>query len=326
MRLSTFALAVCFTSAVTLSHAAGLKLFEVPADADGPALNAFMWSPCAAPSGDVQLGRMTLPGVRDCPIAGDKLPLIVVSHGYGGNYLGHHDTAETLADAGFVVVALNHPDDTFSSSEATHGLPALTSRPTDIKRLIDFMLGASPDATRIDSQRIGFFGFSRGGYTGLVVGGANPDFQQWRPYCQDQAGTACPPAARTELPTQPLTHDPRIKVLVIADPVSVVFPTADSLKDIKVPLQLWSSERGGDGVSPETVAAVASHLPMKADFHLVSNSAHFAFLTPCSAGLAKSRPELCSDAPDFDRVAFHREFNTQVLRFFREHLVGGVQH
>ncbi|WP_315832734.1 dienelactone hydrolase [Bradyrhizobium prioriisuperbiae] len=326
MRFSTFALAVCFSFMATLSHAAGLKLFEVPADAEGAALQAAMWSPCAVPSGEVQLGRATLPGVRDCPIEGDKLPLIVVSHGYGGSYLGHHDTAETLADAGFVVVALNHPDDTSTSSEATHGRPALTNRPTDIKRLIDFMLGASPDAARIDPQRIGFFGFSRGGYTGLVVGGANPDFLQLRPRCQDQADTACRSLDPSSLPTQPLTHDPRIKVLVIADPLSVVFPTADSLKDIRVPLQLWSSERGGDGVFPQDVAAVASHLPVKADFHLVPNSGHFAFLAPCSAGLAKARPELCIDAPDFDRVAFHRDLDAQALAFFREHLAGTVQH
>ncbi|MFP3747982.1 hypothetical protein SB816_33500, partial [Achromobacter sp. SIMBA_011] len=48
-------------------------------------------------------------------------------------------------------------------------------RPTDIKRLVDYMLGPSADAARIDPARIGFFGFSRGGYTGLVLAGGNPD-------------------------------------------------------------------------------------------------------------------------------------------------------
>ena len=27
--------------------------------------------------------------MRDCPIAGDRLPLVVLSHGYGGSFLGH---------------------------------------------------------------------------------------------------------------------------------------------------------------------------------------------------------------------------------------------
>lgn len=42
-------------------------------------------------------------------VNGDKLPLVVVSHGRGGDSVGLHDTAEALADAGFVVAAINHP-------------------------------------------------------------------------------------------------------------------------------------------------------------------------------------------------------------------------
>src|SRR5204862_492150 len=62
--------------------------------------------------GEIDLGGMTFPGTKDCPITGDKLPLVVISHGRGGNFIGHHDTAETLADAGFIVAAINHPGNT----------------------------------------------------------------------------------------------------------------------------------------------------------------------------------------------------------------------
>ena len=44
-------------------------------------------------------------------------------------------------------------------------------RPADIKRLVDYLLGAWSHASAIDPGRIGMFGFSRGGYTGLVVVG-----------------------------------------------------------------------------------------------------------------------------------------------------------
>jgi predicted dienelactone hydrolase len=50
-------------------------------------------------------------------------------------------------------------------------LSVFIERPNDIKRLIDFMIGASPAASNIDPGRSGFFGFSRGGYTGLVLVG-----------------------------------------------------------------------------------------------------------------------------------------------------------
>ena len=78
--------------------------------------------------------RTTLPGVKDCPIAGDRLPLVVISHGRGGDFIGHHDT-ETLADAGFNVAAISHPGDTVSDMSRSGDLSVMIERPTDIKRL-----------------------------------------------------------------------------------------------------------------------------------------------------------------------------------------------
>jgi hypothetical protein len=34
----------------------------------------------------------------------------------------------------------------------------------------------------------------------------------------------------------------------------------------------------------------------------------------------QSAREICIDGPDFDRVSFHKEFNAEVLTFFRKHL------
>jgi predicted dienelactone hydrolase len=319
MQITKFVLAATLVLVTTLARAAGMKAIEVPADSSGPALRAFVWSPCATPAADIRIGPHTLPGVRNCPIAGDKLPLIVISHGHGGSHLGHHDTAETLADAGFVAVALDHPGDTHSDMSRAGDISVLVERPTDIKRLIDFMLTSSPDSAKIDPERIGFFGFSRGGYTGLVVAGANPDFPNSHVPCPDPHAPNCAEIQRTDIPG-PLTHESRVKAVVIADPLSF-FPTADSLKDVKAPIQLWGSERGGDGVLPESVAALARDLPVKPDFHVVPNAAHFAFLTPCPSELASAAPEICADAPGFDRIAFHKEFNAAVLAFFHKHLV-----
>jgi hypothetical protein len=47
---------------------------------------------------------------------------------------------------------------------------------------------------------------------------------------------------------------------------------------------------------------------------------HFAFVL-CRPALTKKRPELCTDAPGFDRVAFHKQLNADVLTFFQAHLV-----
>lgn len=225
-----------------------------------------------------------------------------------------------LADAGFIVVALNHPGDNFSDMSRSGDISAMTERPTDIKRLVDFLLSASADAAMIDPARIGFFGFSRGGYTGLVLAGAKPDFHDPNIACPDPA-PICGQLRRNEIPTQPLTQDPRIKAFVLADPLSF-FSKRDSLKDVKKPIQLWGSQYGGDGVLPQSVVSLAQNLPVKPDFHLVTDAGHFAFLAPCPVGLAQSEPEICADAPAFNRATFHRSFDAQVLQFFKVQLLG----
>jgi predicted dienelactone hydrolase len=205
-----------------------------------------MWYPCAEPPGDIDLGEITakfgvtLRGAKDCPISGDKLPLVAVSRGHGGQFFDPYDTIDTLAEAGFVVAAINHPRDSFG--DVSPDLSVVVERPTDIKRLVDFMLDAALAASRIDPQRIGFFGYSAGGYTGLVLIGANID---WASLLCDRSSAAsvCKQILRKEFRVQPLAQDARIKAGVIADPPGWFFD-ADSFAGVKVPVQLWASHRG----------------------------------------------------------------------------------
>jgi len=316
--------AIGFCLTATLAQAAGLRSIDIPADADGPAIHGMIWYPCAETRGEIHVGIFVLPGVKDCPLAGDHLPLVAASHGRGGSLLGNHDTAETLADNGFVVAAINHPGDTAQDLSRSGDLSVFVERPTDIKRLIDFMIDASPFAARIDHDQIGFFGFSRGGYTGLVLLGANPDWAGAASnYCQQSQRLFCQQILGKKHPSQPLTHDPRIKVAVLADPLAIFF-SAESLASLKAPVQLWASERGGDGVLPHDVAIVDANLPARHDYRVVSNAGHFAFFL-CPPALVKERSELCVDAPGFDRVAFHKDFNTAVTGFFKEHLVKATE-
>jgi hypothetical protein len=50
-------------------------------------------------------------------------------------------------------------------------------------------------------------------------------------------------------------REARIKAAVIVDPFSVF--DAVGLKTVSMPVQLWSSEFGGDGVTPASVASTA---------------------------------------------------------------------
>jgi predicted dienelactone hydrolase len=315
------AIILCLTA--TLAQAAGLRSIDIAADAGGPALTGAVWYPCSQPAGMVDLGKISLPGVKDCPLPDKKLPLVVVSHGRTGSFAGHHDIAEVLADAGFIVAAIDHPGDTGSDLSRTDDLSIYVSRPNDIKRLADFMLAAPAFASSIDRERIGLFGFSRGGYTGLAVIGANPDWANVTERCRESKTRVCEQIRAKEFPGS-VTHDSRIKAAVIADPLSVFF-TADSFGDVKIPVQLWASEFGGDGVQPHSVDIVDKNLPTKHEYHVVPNSGHFAFLAPCSPAIAAELPYICKDAGGFDRTAFHRQFNADVLAFFQARLANAPQ-
>jgi predicted dienelactone hydrolase len=123
-----------------------------------------------------------------------------------------------------------------------------------------------------------------------------------------------------KLPDAPVTHDARVKALVLADPGFTLLLGETELKAVSLPVQLWSSELGGAGGTAQNVAQVMRWLPAKPDFHLVPHADNWAFIAPCTAEQVKSQPRLCNDTPSFDRAAFHREFNTAVLAFFRDKL------
>jgi predicted dienelactone hydrolase len=156
-------LKTCFTCIAMLcclafpATAAGIQLLE------SNGLAGAIWYPCAAAPKSVPLGSLALPfsdtlqGVKDCPVTGGKLSLVVISRGRSGWFAGHHDTAEALADAGFVVAAINHPGNNGGDLSQSEALSIFASRPADIVRLLDFMLKDWKDRAAIDPERIALF-------------------------------------------------------------------------------------------------------------------------------------------------------------------------
>jgi len=72
----------------------------------------------------------------------------------------------------------------------------------------------------------------------------------------------------------------------------------------------------GDG------ATINRNLLAQPDYHGVPTAAHGACMAPCSADQTTALPAICIDAGEFDRAAFHKDFNATVLAFFRKHLTG----
>jgi predicted dienelactone hydrolase len=324
MKLREYGVVLCMGFVAVTARAAGIHEMVVPADRSGPQISALLWTPCATLPGPIMVNRgnvrLTLQGVKDCAPSSKQLPVIVISHGGWEDMFSHHDTAEFLADAGFAVVTFNHTQDAASATkDELDDISGFIVRPTDVERVISFVLSSSQSFADIDSQRIGFFGHSRGGYTGLVLAGAVPNFHT-PPFPCPGEWHMCRQMRDNNISAPDSGSDPRIKAFVIADPVSL-FPDKASLQKVRSPIQLWTSASGGMGVRPEEVASLKNNLPNSPEFHHPAHTDHFSFLFPCSADEAKAMSFQCSDEPGVvDRADFHRKFNAQMLKFFRTHL------
>ena len=318
---SVLALGLAGALAPNAAQAAGFQRLTIPMDMNGPALTGGIWTPCAAPATDIKLGRTTIPGVLNCPVPDGRHPLIVMSHGSAGSFLSHHDTAAALADEGFVVVAINHVGDNAQDRSRQGYLSIFSTRPREIRRVIDYMTTAWPQQARVDATKIGAFGFSRGAYTVLVLAGAKPDFQAGLAVCKDSPTLPmCRDIASGKIPQQSFAQDARIKAVIIADPLNV-FP-GNALQAVKIPVQLWASALGGDGVTLASVEAVGQGLGVgrgqAPDYQVVAGAGHFAFLAPCPPDQAQA--DICQDAPGFDRSQFHQAWNARMAAFFKAHV------
>jgi predicted dienelactone hydrolase len=319
-RLFNFICATLFLLAAVPAEAAGIQFFDIPANGAGPNLSGAVWYPCAAAAHEMKHENRIIFGAKDCAVAGSKFPLVVLSHGRMAWFGSHYDTAAALADAGYVVAAVNHPGDNSFDESRVDDLSVFVERPVDIARMLDFILTAWPHASKIDRNRIGLFGFSMGGYTALVLIGGHPDLRKGLPGCEGNQLRACKQLSNNETPARPPVRDARIKAAVIVDPSTGIFFSTENLKAIKIPVQLWSSDPklSAQYDSGCCGLGIRNRLPSKPDFHLAAGAIHVSFLAPCSPE-EKEKPELsriCTNAPGFDRVAFHKDFNAAVIAFF----------
>jgi predicted dienelactone hydrolase len=297
------------------AFAIGFQLATVPDPEDQP-LDIGIWYPSDSPIGVTPDALLHRPVARDGHLTGESLPLIVISHGSGGWLGGHADSAEALAEAGYVVAAPTHTADNYRDRSGYGTIRVLAGRPRQVKRTIDFMLGSWDGKTRIDASRIGIYGFSAGGYTALIAIGGVLDVTRIAVYCRQAAAEPeClnRPQRQGTLESPPpgiWTHDLRIKAAVIADPGLGFLFDKPALAGVGVPVQLWSANLD-EVVSPRSTDIVRVSLPQPPDYHLVEGAGHYVYLPPCTDDVV-----YCKDRPGFDRAGFHRELNAAMIGFF----------
>jgi predicted dienelactone hydrolase len=304
--------------------AVGFETVMVP-DPGDQSLEVGIWYPSNAPAAAQPLALFTQTVAAHAPVAGDGLPLILMSHGSGGSFEGHYDTALALAQAGFVVASVTHTGNNYrDDSRFSH----VVDRPRHVIRMLDYMLHIWRARGQVDEARVGVFGFSAGGFTALVLIGGVPDMNRERVFCaaHQKDDWACSQlkvrhiAFTKPAPASVWLHDQRIKAAVIAAPALGTTFTPAGLANVTVPIELWRAADDHILVQPYYAQAVYDALPVKPDYHVVAHADHYDFLAPCSDRLAHYVPAICKSEPDFDRAAFHRDFDAAVVAFFEKQL------
>ena len=326
--MTRFSCLCCVTTLVTSSFGTvGFQQVSVP-DPQGKVLAVAVWYPSGGTPVSVQIGPFSQIVVSGGSVVGRGLPLILISHGTSGSAASHYDTALQLAESGFVAAALTHTGDNYMDQSYAGNRQNLVDRARQASVVLSFMLHTWRDHEHIDPGRVGMFGFSLGGFTTLVVAGGVPNMNRMLELCTDRPsapeclfvkqrnGDQLTPQA-----TAPVwTHDQRVKAAVVAAPaVSYLFGPG-SLKNVTIPIQLWRAANDDQVVDEWNTAIVRRELPRLPDEHVVPRAGHYAFLPVCSQALAAQAPQICTDAAGFGRAEFHREFNQEVVAFFRRTL------
>jgi predicted dienelactone hydrolase len=327
LKLAFASFALLFAIGVTDAGAVGFQWITV-ADPEDQPLDVAVWYPSDSPVAPQALGPYRQTVAADGAISGSQLPLVVISHGTGGGAGSHFDTALALAEAGFVVAAITHTGDNFKDRHDSFRARSLISRPRHVVRTVDHMLTIWPAHGSLDPTRIGIFGHSAGAFTALVAVGGTPNLDRIAQRCRERPeDQVCQPTpehgetndrAQTGAPV--FMHDPRIGAAVIAATGLGMTFEDGGLSAVRVPIQMWRAAEDRIAVDQWSTAIIRRELPTPPDEHVVALAGHYAFLPPCSDALAAAAPEVCVDAPGFDRAEFHRTFNETLIAFFRARL------
>ena len=286
-------------------------------------MHAIAFYPSTGKEGRSRIGTYQIDATQNARIATGRYPLLMLSHGNTGTPLALHDVATALARKGFVVVAVLHPGDNYKDHSRLGTLSNLYGRPMQISAAIDATLRDRRLSRYAVPDEVGVIGYSAGGETALILGGAQPDLERLRRYCQERPEDrdACTRQGELIADRDDLVPvaDARVQALLLLAPLSLMFGR-DTLSEVHVPVLLYSGD-GDKLVFPDKNSdALARKLPTAPEFKIIPGAGHFVFMAPCTDEQMATMPGLCTDAEGVDREDVHRDLIYEAGRFFRQSL------
>ncbi|MFJ9993295.1 alpha/beta hydrolase family protein [Pseudomonas putida] len=232
--------------------------------------------------------------VRNAPPAAGAHPLVVLSHGFRGNWGNQSWLASALAHQGYIVAAVNHPGTTTRNRDP-QAAAQLWQRPMDLKRAIDAVLAHPEQFGSVATGQIAVVGHSLGGWTALEIAGARFDPQQFAQDCVTHAQlSSCSvykqlapdsnPASTTRLSAD--LSDKRVTAIVTLDLGLSRGMTNESLAALPVPvLVIAAGAPSADLPAQLESADLAKRLPAATSRYVaIKDASHFSFLSQCKPG------------------------------------------
>lgn len=322
-RFATLTLfALCHVAPAVADMLPGYDRFDLITDHRARPIAASIWYPAAnptyrAPVGDGPIFDPTFAFIGPAIAAGEH-PLVLLSHGSGGNSDTLGWLTSGLVARGAIVLAVNHPGSTSGDSSPRRSVN-LGARANDLSSALDLILADPAFAPFIDPERVGVVGFSLGGTTALGLAGVRFDGA-----VQDQNCTTGKEAADcvffrlggvrfADYPGyQADARDRRITQAVIVDPGFGGSANPESLENALAGIALINlgQEQRLDAVDVgPTGNDLANRLP-DATYIEIAPANHFSFLGTCKPGAVELIEEdgddpICSDAEGADRASVH---------------------
>jgi predicted dienelactone hydrolase len=232
--------------------------------------------------------------VREAPPTAGDHPLLVLSHGFRGNWSNQAWLASALARQGYIVAAVNHPGTT-THDRSPKAAAQLWQRPVDISRVIDAVTAHPEQFGAVSKERIAVAGHSLGGWTVLEIAGTRFDPERFAQDCAvHQKLASCSvyktinvadtPEAKNRISAD--LSDKRVSAIVSLDLGLSRGMTDASLASLSVPTLVI-----GAGVPSEDLPArlesanLATRLPSATSQYVeISDASHFSFMSLCKPG------------------------------------------
>ena len=315
---------------------AGVRSLAIPAEHHGREMSGALWYPSAGGGQMISFGENAVfngtPVLEDARMAEGPFPVILASHGLGGHIGALGWLTAGLAEAGALVLSVNHPNSTRRDYNLQEGLKHWT-RTEDLRAALDWLAARPELAAHADFSRIYAVGFSAGGWTALSLGGLRADLEGYGALCETAPPSPwhCADLARrgADLDAYSVTEwdasrkDDRVGAVAAIDPALTYGLGKAHSRDL-VNKVLLIGLGGAETRLPstdfsETGSGLAALLP-NAEIETMVPAAHFSALLTCKpqgpAILSEEGDDpICDDPQGTERAALHKRVVARIATF-----------